>query len=296
MNLLTMTCAQAQTNSDSHFTIVLLGLAAVILFALVRMGVLSGGAFRHAPKRSGRMDQADLLVGVGLFFIGVFALSGLVMATFHDQLDDPTPRIMLLQMLIAQGGMLPAVIFALWRGDRATRGGIERFGLGVGRLWTSVRVTLLGGPAIIVLTMATMVLTYLLLVAVGYEPPKIAHDALSAMRDAPEGLVKWGLIGSAMILAPIIEEIIFRGFLQTALRQSGLIRARWGAIAVAGLLFTVIHFSGNSWHSLPALFVLSLGLGYAYERTGSLWPPIFIHAAFNTINIVFVLAGLVESS
>ena len=39
----------------------------------------------------------------------------------------------------------------------------------------------------------------------------------------------------------------------------------------------------------PLIFVLSLCLGYAYERTGNLWVSIIIHAAFNTTSTVIFL-------
>jgi membrane protease YdiL (CAAX protease family) len=42
----------------------------------------------------------------------------------------------------------------------------------------------------------------------------------------------------------------------------------------------------------PLIFVLSLCLGYAYERTGNLWVPITIHALFNTIETVYSLYAL----
>jgi membrane protease YdiL (CAAX protease family) len=39
----------------------------------------------------------------------------------------------------------------------------------------------------------------------------------------------------------------------------------------------------------PSLFVLALGLGYTYEKSGSLLRPIFMHALFNGINVAGVL-------
>jgi membrane protease YdiL (CAAX protease family) len=61
--------------------------------------------------------------------------------------------------------------------------------------------------------------------------------------------------------------------------------ARWAAVVVASLMFALVH---ETWMS-PMILVLSLGLGYVYERTGNLWAPILVHAIFNTISTVVFL-------
>jgi len=48
----------------------------------------------------------------------------------------------------------------------------------------------------------------------------------------------------------------------------------------------MVHMDMAHW---PALFVLSLSLGYAYEKSGSLFRPIFIHSLFNAATIAAVL-------
>jgi membrane protease YdiL (CAAX protease family) len=53
--------------------------------------------------------------------------------------------------------------------------------------------------------------------------------------------------------------------------------APWAAIGISSLLFASVH---AAWTS-PAIFVLAVGLGYVYERTGNLWACVTIHALFN---------------
>jgi membrane protease YdiL (CAAX protease family) len=48
-------------------------------------------------------------------------------------------------------------------------------------------------------------------------------------------------------------------------------------------MFAAVHSNVEHW---PALFVLGVGMGYAYEKSGSLWRPIFIHALFNGVTIL----------
>ena len=89
---------------------------------------------------------------------------------------------------------------------------------------------------------------------------------------------------SAIVLAPLFEEFFFRGTLQRALRM--MFGSRWPAILIASLLFTAVH--GAIWMA-PSIFVLSLCLGYLYDRTGNLWVPMIVHGAFNATSIVAFL-------
>jgi membrane protease YdiL (CAAX protease family) len=99
---------------------------------------------------------------------------------------------------------------------------------------------------------------------------------------------------SAVVIAPIVEETVFRGLVQTALLQWGVVPNRWAVIVIASVLFTAIHL-GLEPVALPGLFVLSLGLGYVYERTGSIGSCIVVHAVFNAMNVALVFAGVVEA-
>jgi membrane protease YdiL (CAAX protease family) len=83
----------------------------------------------------------------------------------------------------------------------------------------------------------------------------------------------------AVVIVPIFEEMLFRGFLQTTLRS--LTARPWAAIFLTSALFSLLHPLTH----VPALFCLSIGLGYAYERSGSLFRPIFMHIFFNGISV-----------
>jgi len=88
----------------------------------------------------------------------------------------------------------------------------------------------------------------------------------------------------ALAIAPLFEEMLFRGLFQTMLRTYLL--NPWPAIALAAGLFAVIHPDMTHW---PALFIIAACMGYAYEKSGSLFRPIFIHAIFNAIGILSAL-------
>ena len=82
----------------------------------------------------------------------------------------------------------------------------------------------------------------------------------------------------AILGAPVVEEIIFRGILYPALKQRG-----WPQMALWGtsLLFALTH--ANVATFLPLAF-LALVLVFLYERTGNLLAPILTHSLFNAAN------------
>lgn len=95
------------------------------------------------------------------------------------------------------------------------------------------------------------------------------------------------LILTAVIAAPLGEEVLFRGILQSTIRR--YTHKPWIAILTTSLLFAAAHCEADI-KSLPALFALSIALGYNYERTGRLFAPIVIHILFNAANIMEFLS------
>ena len=78
------------------------------------------------------------------------------------------------------------------------------------------------------------------------------------------------------ILTPIVEEVVFRGFvLDVASERYG----DWMSIFISAFLFAIIHVEAVS---VLNAFMGGLIYGYVRIRTGSLWPPILLHFAWNT--------------
>ncbi len=96
-----------------------------------------------------------------------------------------------------------------------------------------------------------------------------------------------GSILMIVVLAPLLEEALFRGYLFKAWRTSWL--GAHGSILVISILFSLIHAAQYHWFSLVQLFVLALILGYARKTTNSLVPAIAIHAANNITATIFLI-------
>ncbi len=121
-----------------------------------------------------------------------------------------------------------------------------------------------------------------LMTRVDVEP--VEQQAVQTLRTADSWLSRAVLAVVAIGLAPVGEEILFRGILYPAVKQAGFRHlALWGS----SVLFAVIH--GNLATLLP-LFVLSVALTLLYEWTNNLLAPIVAHALFNGINFVRLYA------
>ncbi len=87
---------------------------------------------------------------------------------------------------------------------------------------------------------------------------------------------------AAVLVAPICEEIFFRGFLLMGLRNN---MPTWLAILLTSLVFAFAHLSPGSF---VLLFILAIFLGILRVTTNSLWPGIILHALNNALGFIVV--------
>ena len=104
--------------------------------------------------------------------------------------------------------------------------------------------------------------------------------------EMPEGFIAFMLseplilgIISVIIIAPVIEEFLFRGFLFSQLSRTKL--GGWGSVCLSSLLWTIIHFQ-YEFLILLVLFIFGIFLGYIRMAYNSLALPIALHAVNNT--------------
>ncbi|MEM9250922.1 MAG: JDVT-CTERM system glutamic-type intramembrane protease [Planctomycetota bacterium] len=284
---------------ETFQTVVIAALAALSVAVMVGLGVHRLRRLATAPERRTPWGVGVLIAGVAIFAVMNVAFGGLAISMGLVPTDgtDPTPIGLLCVTLLGQAFMyvpLTALLIGLaWQEP----GGLSRVGV-VDRRWLRHTLLGLGGLLLVlpVIFLASIVATWIAK-ALGDAPPEIAHELLEAMFAAPP-MVRLGFIVSAVVLAPVLEELLFRGLLQTTLlnlarpMSPGLRRLL--AIGVTSVVFVLAHGGVASPHAMPALAILSITLGYQYERTRSLITPIVCHAGFNAVNIG--LASLILSS
>ena len=89
----------------------------------------------------------------------------------------------------------------------------------------------------------------------------------------------------AVAVGPLLEELLFRGFLQPVLAQVAGAR---GGLVLSSALFASLHGAAG----LPMLFALSLFLGWLQLRTRNLAVPWSAHALHNGVSLALALAGV----
>lgn len=162
----------------------------------------------------------------------------------------------------------------------SARQGISALGLRSTRLGPAIVATVVGFVVII----ACNVL-YSLLIQAFNLPLRTNSDALlQQAKYAP--ISTFALLAGAVLVAPICEEIFFRGFLFGGLLHR---MSFWPAALLSAFLFGLAHGDVGSF---AVLFVFGIVLAYVRWRTGSIWPGIVIHAANNAIAGLAIILAL----
>ena len=232
----------------------------------------------RAPGRTNSLHPLHLM---GLLTVWLVA----PMVTFQvlsELWAVPQAKALLLGGLIGQALLLAGCLLL---GAHAFRLGIQRgLGLTVRRYILDTLKGLIAYIAILPVCVVLLVLTAAIL------PKQIIreHPLLAAMSEMGPW---WQALSafSAVVMAPLGEELFFRGMIQSFLRRCLL--GPGAVIVITSAFFAAMHYQVPQ--SVPAMFVLALALGYNYERTGRLLPSIVLHAAFNA---VFTAMRIFQSS
>lgn len=109
------------------------------------------------------------------------------------------------------------------------------------------------------------------------------------LKETSPGIVTFMLFFAALF-GPFTEEVLFRGFLQPALREAV---GAWKAIFLSAFLFAFVHL--NVYVFLQ-IFLLGLVLAYLFEKTGTLLSPIFIHMLHNITTLTYLFLNKREGN
>jgi uncharacterized protein len=112
----------------------------------------------------------------------------------------------------------------------------------------------------------------------------VTQDIQQLGGNTPLGL-RIPLVLVVISVGPIVEELLFRGVLLSALLQRW--HAGW-AVTLSALAFALIHLPGlqYQWYALPGLALLALVLAWLRLRSGSIWPAVVAHGVNNLLAVL----------
>ncbi len=170
------------------------------------------------------------------------------------------------------------------------RGALKGFGLDVRTLWRDIRLGLINYLSILpVVFFITVLVAFIGRVIIG-EDFQMPNHSLIKMLDngTPIWLSIFAIILATMV-APIVEELLFRGIFQNYIFS--LTNKSWFSIFITSALFAMVHGFSLKYHWL-SLFALSCCMGYAYIKSGSLFRSMVVHATFNLVSVASALVTI----
>jgi len=216
----------------------------------------------------------DTWLGVGLLVLLSLGMLVLIFLGLGRQYLQSV-GVLLLELVY----LLPVALIFLWRRVHWRHLGFRGFSFNVLALGVGL---LLGGYVVILLHN-----TVLYLLGVETQGDQI-FDVFKQL----ESPFWFFLVGA--VVAPVVEEIFFRGFLFQGFRQ----KYGWlTAMLLSSVIFGAAHLDPVS---LIPTFVLGCVLAYVYHRSNSVWPGIIFHAAINSFSlcVAYVISqypGLIPS-
>lgn len=215
---------------------------------------------------------ATLLLGCGLGVVLVIIL--ISQGTFGSAPPDPseitdllfTPEGLLAVIIPSQGIFAAAALLGAKLTRRPWR---ETLGFGAPRpgIWLTPLLAISSFPMVFACAWIVNAVT---------SDSMKDQDLFSRALDRSEGAMTIVLMLAMSVLPGIVEEMLFRGYLQRRLLM------QWpplAAIVVSTAIFAVAHMSLQ----IPFVIPIGLWLGFIAWRTGSIWHTMFCHAAYNVM-------------
>lgn len=125
-----------------------------------------------------------------------------------------------------------------------------------------------------------------------FQEPQVDQVAVKHFRYMlNEPILFWVTTLTIIGIVPILEELLFRGFLQSWLKTK--FKGALTAIVITSIIFAFFHFSVSQGITnielIASLFLLSCFLGFLYEKQQSLWASIGLHSCFNALSILMII-------
>ena len=254
----------------------------------------TGWGRRSLSDSVSREHRMPAYVPFVVFFIWFSLFSaGIFFTTFFSRLEDWQE--VLAQNIVFSGSAIVGSAVVIFTVRKYFAKGLKGFGLDfqtAGKDFGWGFINLLAVWPLVLLAIILIILLGKLFYGPGYEMQK--HEELELIAQYPQVSVRVVILVTTVFIVPVFEEFLFRGLFQTMVRsflenlesrfKGG--NGAWTAIIICSALFATVHSTASHW---PALFVLSMCMGYAYEKSGSLFRSITVHLLFNLSSVLATL-------
>lgn len=249
-----------------------IGFTGIAIGLAVSLAAFNGALFFHRrlPAFEGNAFRPGIVVFAAVF-LGMTVLRPVVYAFLETDLpEDRAFAIRLCRVAWFQGSVCLAALAGIalkWRLQ-----GLREIGF---RAHRAGAILTFGFFAYIAFYPLYALCCYLNQLFTPYVPQQLVQE----MIDNPELLQALPVVMSACLLVPVQEELLFRGFLQSGLRD---LLGPWPSIVLSALFFGFMH----EIQAVFPVFALGCILGWVRERSGSIYPAMLVHIVHNSIMLL----------
>lgn len=224
---------------------------------------------------------------VSISFIGaslmIAIIANVLQQTGFWQIDETASSINLAVLALGSSTylLMLAILIGLPQLIRGSKVSLKTLGLNRLPQWRDLGITALAVPIYVVFLVAAMALVSTLLPTVDLEQ---AQDIGLSM--VSPGIEMWLVFLLLVVLGPVVEELVFRGYLYGKLRATKA--PVWLIIVVSSALFGAAHMQ---WNVAIDTFILGAVMCVTREIAGSIWPAIMMHMLKNGLAFYFLFVA-----
>lgn len=242
--------------------------------------MLDDSSNKHMTQKRRIARAMQITAWVMFSFVLSFALMVGVMTLLQavglaGVAENPVVQVTIISILVYTIALVIVVGVPAWRRQWSLRYGLERLGLTKLRWrdwqWLPVAYAVYLGASLLLIAVASWLIP-------GFDVDEVQDLGFEQLYGIEYVI---GFV-ALVVLAPIAEELLFRGYLFGTLRRY---IAFLPASLVTSVLFGLVH---GQWNVGLDTFALSMVLCWVREKTGGVWVPIGLHAVKNSLAFVLL--------
>lgn len=272
--------------------LVMLAAFAATAATLLMRGLHKPETLALGPVRDVGWTPVDLFAALGMFALGPLLASMVPRVMGVDLTAGAEPAVSVttraaVGAVVQAVAWLPAVVYMVVRLARDAN--LRLGGLVPRRPMRDLGVAAAGIVVAFVLASGLGMLLNIAMALMNQPVPEHGHVIFETLAENDSAVLVVLLFVSAVVIAPIGEEFFFRGLMQTAVQAVIGYEKRWLSILPCAVFFGVVHLGSVPGVMVPVLVLLGVVFGWVYERTGSLWCAVAVHAGFNALSFTLTL-------